>query len=144
MYTLEDLDEMEDDALAALAVSMPEEARKLNAVAGKAALLIRQRMVERGATKLDTEHFAGRLATTGYSYEIEDGHALWSALMDAGMNALEIEAARPTQPMPAPRWDMRALNELAKRGGAIREAIERYRVSTPNEARLEIKEKVTA
>ena len=139
--SIEDLDAMDDDALGLIALTLPDSAKKLLALTGKAEMLIRQRMEERGATKLDTEHVSGTLASSGYTHTIDDPQALADALWDApGVDHLALDDMYRA-PEPVKRWDQRGLNELLKRGGAIREAIERYRTSTPNPPKLELKAK---
>lgn len=131
---------MGDDALATIAAMLPVEATQLNHVAGAARLILSQRMAEANATKLDTEHWTGVLKGDGYDHYIEDGDSLAETLRGL-VTAEEIEAARPAPKPVTPAWNHAALNELMKRGGLVRECIERFRKSRPRSRILELKEK---
>ena len=142
--TQEDLDSMSDDVLATFAVEWKDEARRFNDGAGLAQFELERRMEENGATKLETESWTGVLASKGYTHTVEDDEAFWAALEAAGVDQRAIDDEVYVQPpmiMPVRRWDMRALNELHKRGGKIAEAIDQYRRSTPNRKALVLKAK---
>lgn len=140
---LEDLELMEDDALCALALEMPQEAKKLRAIGEKATLTLRMRMVAREATKLSTEHYEGALRTKGYDHYIDDPERLVAALEEAGLTREQISQAYivPEPVVPSPYFDHRQLNDLHKLGGRVAEAIDRYRKSTPKTPDLELKVK---
>lgn len=137
---LEDLDAMEDDALGLIALTLPDSAKNMMALAGKAEMLLRQRLEERNAIKLDTEHVSGTLAGAGYTHTIEDPEGLYRALCNLA-DYEEMNRWYAAPPKPPKRWDQRGLSELLKRGGAIRETILWYRVSVPNPPRLVLKVK---
>jgi hypothetical protein len=133
--------DMNDDALAETAEDMAVEGRRLLRMAGMAEHELVKRMKERGATVLDTDHWGGKLTpgTPSHSYGDERLMRLRPLLTDA-----EWAKARVQPEPPPPRWDKRALNELAKRGGAIRTAIEDATSTTRGEPVLELKRKEDA
>jgi hypothetical protein len=130
--------DMNDDALAETAQDIREEGQRLLRMAGLAEHELVQRMKGRGATVLDTDHWEGALTPGAPSHQIDDERML--ALQE--LLSEEDWATVHTQPAPpAPRWDKRVLNELAKRGGDIRTTIEGATVSTRGEPRLKLKRK---
>ena len=132
--------DMGDDALAETAKSMKEEGNRLLRMAGLAHHELEERMIGRNATKLDTDHWAGTMKPGSIQHDIDTERMmpLRSLLTDA-----EWAAAYVHRPAPEPTWNQRELNELAKRGGAIRAAIEAGRTSERGRPRLELKRKET-
>ena len=130
--------DMNDDALAETAQDIREEGKRLLRMAGMAEHELTRRMVERGATVLDTDHWGGKLTPGPQSHEYDDEklERLFPLLTDA-----EAGKVRFQPPTPAPRWDKRILNELAKRGGSIRAVIEDATTTARGEPRLELKRK---
>ncbi len=140
--TQEALDGMGDDALATIAVEWKTEAKHFNEAAGMALFELERRLEESGATKLDTEHWEGTLASKGYTHTIEDGTALYEALREAGVDSEKMDAeVWPQPPQPPRRWDQSELNELAKLGGQVAAAIDTHRRRTPNRKALALKAK---
>src|SRR3990172_7522349 len=92
---------MGDDALAEIAEGMLEEARTLQHNAGIARFELARRLKERGATHVETEHWAGRLVPGGFAHTVADTEALDEALIAAG---LSIGATREAiyYPVPTP------------------------------------------
>lgn len=132
--------DMGDDALAETALSMRVEGNRLVRMAGMAEHELRQRMIDREATVLDTEHWTGKLSPGAPSHEYDD------AKMEAVLPLLSEEEqakVRVQPPAPPPRWDKRFLNELTKRGGIIRAAIENATTMTRGAPRLSLERKET-
>ena len=144
--TTEALDELNDDALATIAVEWKAEAKRFNDGAGLALFELERRMEESGATQLDTESWMGKLESKGYTHAIEDDEAFRAALVAADVDEYrlneEVYAFPPPPSEPKRHWNMRALNELHKLGGAVAEAIDAHRRSTPNRKTLALKVKL--
>lgn len=130
--------DMGDDALAETAEEMRIEGNRLLRMAGLAAHELRQRMIDRKATVLDTEHWGGKLTPGIMRHEYDDDRMrrLHPLLTEAEWGAVLV-----WPPTPAPRWDKRYLNELSKRGGSIRAVIEDATTSTRGDPGLELKRK---
>jgi hypothetical protein len=137
--TMEDvIADMNDDALAETAQDIREEGQRLLRMAGMAEHELIRRMIDRGATVLDTEHWGGKLAPGAPHHEYDDGRMmrLLPLLSEAEKAAVRVQPAPPP-----PRWDKRILNDLAKRGGSIRAVIEEATTTTRGEPRLDLKRK---
>jgi len=113
-------DDMDEDALAEIADSMAKEAQRLSQVSGKARFMLAQRLSERGATVLDTEHWTGKVEAG--AWQIVNESALYSC-PGISERCFIIPDPKP----PVGRWDNRALNEMHKLGGVIAEAIDASR-----------------
>jgi hypothetical protein len=136
------LDEYSDDALAEIAESMKAEGRRLTQMADGARFELERRLIERSATVLETEHWRGKLASSGYEHTIEDPVRLREELLRApGVGFDEVDRAFPLPPPPQRGLDHRVLNELHKRGGEIAALIDEYRRSAPKRPRLELTRK---
>ena len=136
---LEDIiKDMNDDALAETAEDMAVEGGRLLRMAGLARHELRRRMIDGKATVLDTEHWGGKL-TPGAPYHDYDDERMMR--LKPLLTDKEWAAARVQPEAPPPRWDKRALNELAKRGGSIRAVIEDATTSSRGEPKLELKRK---
>ena len=131
---------MNDDALAETAQDMKVEGERLLRLAGMAQHELRRRMVDRGATVLDTDHWGGKLNPGAPYHDYDDVRMMRirPLLTDKEWASVRVQA-----PAPPPRWDKRALNELAKRGGSIRAVIEDATTTTRGEPKLELKRKET-
>ena len=139
------LDEYTDDALAEIAESMRAEGRRLTQMADGARFELERRLIERGATLLETEHWHGKLASVGYEHTIEDPARLRKELLrTAGVGFEEVDRAFPLPPPPVRGLDHRVLNELLKRGGQVAALINQYRRSAPKRPRLELRRKEEA
>ena len=136
------LDEYSDDALAEIAESMKAEGRRLTQMADGAKFELERRLIERGATVLETEHWHGKLASSGYEHTIDDPAQLREDLLVAGVAYEEGERAFPLVAVRG--LDHRVLNELLKRGGQVAALINQYRRSAPKRPRLELKRKEDA
>ena len=130
--------DMNDDALAETIVDISVEGKRLLRMADLAEHELIKRLVERGATVLDTDHWDGRLSPGLPNHDIDTDKLLaLEALVSADIWA----QVRVQPPAPPPRWDKRALNELAKRGGEIRATIEAATTTERGRPRLELKRK---
>ena len=139
------LDEYTDDALAEIAESMRAEGRRLTQMADGARFELERRLIERGATVLETEHWRGKLASVGYEHTIEDPARLREELLRTpGVAFEEVDRAFPLPPPPVRGLDHRVLNELHKRGGQVATLIDEYRRSAPKRPRLELKRREEA
>ncbi len=130
--------DMGDDALAETAKEMRAEGKRLLDMAGLADFTLVERMQARGATKLDTEHWTGALTpgipvNTIKDEEMEQLYEL--------VPAEDWERARVYPPAPAPHWDKRVLNELAKLGGEVKAVIEGATVSERGRPKLKLERK---
>ena len=130
--------DMGNDALAETAQDMKVEGERLLRLAGMALHELRRRMIDGNATVLDTDHWGGKL-TPGAPYHDYDDERMMR--LKPLLTDKEWTAVRPQPPTPPPRWDKRALNELAKRGGSIRAVIEDATTTTRGEPKLELKRK---
>ena len=136
------LDEYSDDALAEIAESMRAEGRRLTQMADGARFELERRLIDRGATIMETDHWHGKLASSGYEHTIEDPVRLREELLRApGVGFDEVDRAFPLPPPPQRGLDHRVLNELHKRGGDVARLIDEYRRSAPKRPRLELSRK---
>jgi hypothetical protein len=133
--------DMGDDALAETAKEMRAEGKRLLDMAGHAEFTLVNRMVARGATKLDTEHWTGALTPGLPSHTIDDEKMM--GLRDL-VSEEDWSRARVQPPAPAPHWDKRALNELAKRGGGTAAVIEDATISERGRPKLKLERKEEA
>jgi len=138
------LEEYDDDALAEMADGFRAEADRLSRLARGAHEELRQRMVERGATKLDTEHWEGMLKPGAINHTVDDVARFRERLAHLGRGAWldELDAAFPIPPPPPMRADHRVLNELHKRGGVVAAIIDEERKSMRGDPTLELRRKV--
>ena len=130
--------DMGDDALAETAKDMRVEGKRLLDMAGLADFTLVERMQARGATKLDTEHWTGVL-TPGLPT-----HTIDTALMmrlDGLVSDEDWERVRVHPPAPAPHWDKRVLNELAKLGGEVKAVIDGATISERGRSKLKLERK---
>ena len=130
--------DLNDDALAEIAEEMLAEGKKLLRMAGQAAHELVKRMEQRGATVLDTDNWAGKLTpgSQRHEYDAQKMQHLQSLISEREWDSIRI--------FPAPRWDKRALNDLAKLGGDVRVVIEGATMTTRGEPQLELKRKEEA
>jgi len=139
------LDEYTDDSLAEIAEDMKAESRRLAQMADGARFELERRLIDRGATVLETDHWHGKLASSGYDHIIEDPVRLREELLRApGVGFDEVDRAFPLPPPPQRGLDHRVLNDLHKRGGRIAELIDEFRRSAPKRPRLELTRKESA
>lgn len=131
-------DDMDDDALAEIADSMQREARRLTEMSGKARWMLEQRLRDRGATVLDTEHWAGKL--TAGAWQIVNEQRLRDLPADVRERCFVVPPPKP----PVGRWDQRALNEAVKLGGPVAEIINACRERGEGLLVLERKREVIA
>ena len=134
------LDDYTDDSLAEIAEAVKAEGRRLTQMADGARFELERRLIERGATVLDTEHWAGKLASSGYEHIVDDPVQLLMELR-RHIAADEADRAFPMPPPPQRGIDHRVLNDLHKRGGRIAAVIDEYRRSAPKRPRLELTRK---
>lgn len=131
--------DMADDALAETIEDIGAEAQRLARMASLAQHELTQRMVERGATVLDTEHWEGKLTPGAPVHQYDDEK------MEMGLRSVltpeEYALIWVHPPPPLPRRDKRYLNELAKRGGAILAAIDAATTTTRGSPRLTLERK---
>ena len=133
--------DMGDDALAETIVDISIEGKRLLRMAALAEHELIRRMEERGATVLDTDHWAGRLSPGLPNHDI-DGEKLMA--LQPLISADDWSKVRIQPPAPPARWDKRVLNELAKRGGEIKVAIDAAITTERGRPQLELKRKEEA
>lgn len=133
--------DMGDDALAETAKQMRAEGKRLLDMAGLADFTLVERMQARGATKLDTEHWTGALTPGGWEHVIDDGKMM--SLRDL-VSAEDWGRVRVQPPAPAPHWDKRVLNELAKLGGEVKASIDGATISERGRPKLKLERKEEA
>lgn len=133
---------MSDDALAECIIDTGEEAERLTRMVGQARHALIKRMVDRNATVLDVEHWTGAL-TPGAPSNSFDDEKMETGLRSV-LNPEELALTRFQPPAPPARWDKNYLNKLAKRGGAIREAIEDATTTMRGAPRLKLERKEAA
>ena len=130
--------DLNDDALAEMAKEMRAEGKRLLDMADHAEFTLVNRMVAREATKLDTEHWTGALTPGLPTYAIDDGKMM--DLQDL-VPAEVWERVRVYPPAPAPHWDKRVINELAKLGGEVKAVIEGATISERGRPKLKLERK---
>lgn len=130
--------DMNDDALAETSMGIREEGQRLLRMADLADFELVNRMENRGATKLDTEHWTGLLSAGRLSHQINDEKLmrLRPLLSDDDWATVRVQPPEPPQ-----RWDKRAMNELAKRGGNIAVVIEEATTSERGRPELTLERK---
>ncbi len=133
--------DMGDDALAETAKDMRVEGKRLLDMAYHAEFTLVDRMKARGATKLDTEHWTGAL-TPGLPVHIikdEDMAHLRDLVSTEDWGRVRVQP-----PAPAPHWDKRVINELAKLGGEVKAVIEGATISERGRPKLKLERKEEA
>ncbi len=130
--------DMNDDALAETAKEMRAEGKRLLDMAGLADFTLVERMQARGATKLDTEHWTGALTPSIPVHTIKDEEM---AQLRELVSEEDWKRVRVYPPAPAPHWDKRVLNELAKLGGEVKAVIEGATVSERGRPKLQLERK---
>lgn len=128
-----------DDSLAEIIIDIGKEAEKLTRMAALARHELVQRMVERDATVLDTDHWKGKLTPGAPSHTYDD--ALMAEGLAKALTDEEMAKALVLPPPPPPRWDQRVLNEYAKRGGPTKKAIDAATVTTRGAPKLKLERK---
>ncbi|KKN13098.1 hypothetical protein LCGC14_1009880 [marine sediment metagenome] len=127
--------DMGDDALAETAQEIRAEGRRLLRMADLAEFELVNRMVTKGATKLDTEHWVGTLSPGAPFHTIDDD------LMMRLDGLLSDEDWGRARVHPPALWDKRVLNELAKLGGDVKAVIEGATVSERGRPKLKLSRK---
>ena len=131
--------EYSDDTLATMAEDFAKEAERLGRLARGAHAELLARMLEREATKLDTEHWTGTVKPGPIHHTVDDilrfKHRLVLQIGNAGM------APFVQPPAPPMRIDMREVNELYKRGGEVAAIIDEERASVRGESVLTLERK---
>ncbi len=133
--------DMGDDALAETAKEMRAEGKRLLDMAGLADFTLVERMQARGATKLDTEHWTGALTPGLPVHTIKDEEMVQLREL---VSDEDWERVRVHPPAPAPHWDKRVLNELAKLGGEVKAVIEGAAISERGRPKLKLERKEEA
>src|SRR3972149_942445 len=113
--------DMADDALAETAVEMKAESYRLRRMADLALHELENRMGDRSATKLDTEHWLGTLRPGPLIHDVDPEKM---EKLPQHLTPEEWDEVYVPPPAPDRRWSHSVLNELVKRGGLIRVAIE--------------------
>ena len=131
---------MSDDALAEMWHDLSEEAERLGRLAWGAHHELYRRLVDRGATALETDHWSGKVKPGAISHTIDDPQRLRRRL---GKVLLEDEIRQIFVQPPAPpvRVDQRQLNEVHKRGGEVAGIIDEERTSVRGEGHLVLERK---
>ncbi len=126
--------DMGDDALAETAQDIRAEGKRLLRMAELAEFELVNRMLAKGATKLDTEHWAGTLPPGIPTHDIDDEK------MDRLEEFLSEEDWFRVR-VPSWHWDQRVLNELAKLGGDVKVVIEGATTSDRGRPKLKLSRK---
>ena len=134
------LSEYTDDTLATMADDFAREAERLGRLAHGAHAELEQRMRDRGATHLETEHWSGVMKPGAINHTVDDLGRLRQRLLPF-ITSDELAAAIVQPPAPPVRADHRVLNELCKRGDPIATIIGEERRSTRGDSRLVLKRK---
>lgn len=135
------LAEYSDDTLAEMSDSLSREAEHLFRLARGAHEELRARLVERGATKLDSEHWEGTLKPGAINHTVDDV-ARFQGRLAPLLTPLMNAAAFVQLPAPPIRVDHRVVNELHKRGGEMATIIEDERKSVRGDPTLVLTRKV--
>lgn len=137
--------DMSDDALAEMWHGFILEAERLGALARGAHQELERRMLDRGASTLETQHWRGKMkAGAKRHFFIDDNPLPLRRRLAALLTEDEIRPAfvqPPTPPVPPIRVDHRALNELRKRGGEVAAAIDEERRTVQDDPRLVLERK---
>jgi hypothetical protein len=137
------LEEYDDDTLAMMAEEFAREAERLGWLARGARLELQARVVERGATKLDTPHWEGTLKPGIIRHTVDDVRRLLSRLDNCELlSEQDIQDAFTEDPPPPLRANHAVLNDLHKRGGEIARIIEEERKSVRGDPTLILTRKV--
>lgn len=140
--TLEDaLAEMNDDALAEMAIGWKEEAQRLSRGAGAALHTLTARMKQNRAKVLDTTHWEGKMKPGPMTHTVDDPSLLKDLLADHLAPDTVARGVEFVRPDPYWKISQSGLNELAKRGGRVLEIIEDQRKSRRGDDVLELKRK---
>lgn len=138
-----EVSEHSDDALAEMADVWAREAEHLGWLARGAHAELRQRMIDRNASKLDTPHWKGTMKPGSIHHTVDNPERfrkrLWPLVTEQ-----EILAAFLQPPMPPMHVDHRGLNELRKQGGEIAAIIDEERRSTRGDPQLVLERKPEA
>jgi len=132
--------EFGNDALAELIDTYARQAEHFSRLAFGARRELLARLLDDGATVLDTERWAGRVKPGQITHRVEDPVRLHERLSPF-LQAKELVAAFVQPPPPPLRVDQRVLNDLHKRGGDIARIIEEERVSVRGDSTLELSRK---
>ena len=137
------LEEYSDDALAEMADSFGREADRLFRLARGAHEELRQRLVDRGATKFDTDHWAGVMKPGLINHTVDDVARFRERLAPL-VKADDIAGAFVQPPAPPMRVNHAALNDLHKLGGQVAAVIEEERRSVRGDPTLTLTRKAEA
>jgi hypothetical protein len=147
MTTENTLNEYDDDTLAEMADGFRAEADRLSRLARGALEELRARLVDRGATKLDTEHWEGALKPGAINLTVDDIERFRDRLDHADNHVLSLQqwaGAFVQPPAPPLRVDHRVLNELHKLGGEVAAIIDEERKSMRGDPTLVLTRKEIA
>jgi len=132
--------EFGNDALAELIDTYARQAEHFRRLAFGARGELLARLLDDGATALDTEHWAGKVKPGQITHQVEDPERFRQRL-EPYLQVKEIKAAF-VQPAPPPlRADHRVLSDLSRRGGDIAKIIDEERTSIRGDATLELTRK---
>ena len=137
------LAEYDDDTLAEMADALGREADRLFRLARGAHEELRARLIERGATKLDTDHWEGTLKPGSINHTIDD-LCRFKERLGPWVGHDELDAAFVQPPAPSIRADHRILNDLHKLGGQVAAIIDEERRSVRGEPSLLLTRKMEA
>jgi hypothetical protein len=137
------LEEYDDDALAEMADAWAKEAEHLGRLARGAHEELRARMLESGATKLDTPHWEGTLKPGTIRHTVDDVRRLLNRFDNCELlSEQDIQDAFTEDPPPPLRANHAVLNDLHKRGGEIARIIDEERKSVRGDSTLILTRKV--
>ncbi len=134
------LAEYDDDTLATMSDELAKEAERLGRLSRGAFEELKVRILERGATKLETPHWTGAVKPGAISHTVDDiDRFLWR--LTPLLTGPELDTAFVSPPPPKLRVDHRGVNELYKRGGDIAAIIDEERNSVRGDERLVLERK---
>lgn len=135
--TVDFLRDLNDDALAELVEVWDQESKNLRKGSQLARDELTERMKERNATHIDTEHWAGQVRPGPFDHVVDDEamEALAKLVPPGVWHSCTMLKPAVTV------WDHRKLNELWKLGGEVAETIDAARVSTRQRGKLELTRK---
>lgn len=136
--TADFLRDLNDDALAEMVEVWDQESKDLRKGSQLARDELTERMKERNATHIDTEHWAGKVRPGPFEHVVDD-EAMDRTLAPL-VSAEVYDTCRNVVP-ETKAWDHRKLNELWKLGGDVAKVIDAARVSTRQRGKLELTRK---
>lgn len=135
----EDIDRLTIDERLVLMTALREQGKENLKDAAYIEYTVTSQMEADGATKIDTDHFSGRVVPGKLRHNITEDAALLAELSEV-LRPEQMEGL--TYEVPARRViSQRAANDLAKLGEPVKGIIEKYRKTTRGEPTLDVNPK---